>query len=602
MDRQLFGQVRPARDLLILVVVFGVLGTGATIAQMVFLSRTVDRVFLGGADLAGVSQLLGLMLVAIVVRAGLVWMKEVVAQRGAIRVKSELRRRLLDHLMRLGPAYTRGEDTGELVSTAVGGVERLDAYVGRYLPQAALSALVPLLILLVVLWVDWISALVLLLTITVIPILLISVGSYAEKHIQHQWAALSRMSAYFLDTLQGLPTLKAFGQSVREGEMVEKVSEDFRRKTLKVLRFAFLSGLVLEFMTTVSIALVAVELGIRLLRGDIPFEHAFLVLLLAPEFYRPLRELGVQRHAGMEGKAAARRIFEILNTENAGVGSQKYRESGDRESGVGKNYATPDLLAPDSHAFLDSRSSKLEISISGVDYTYPGNSRPALCGVNLSLPAGTSTALVGPSGSGKSTLVELLLRFRDPESGDISANGVPIEELPVEDWRERVALVPQRPHLFHGSVLENIRLARPSASREDVERAAERAGASGFIRELPRGYETGIGERGARLSGGEAQRLAIARAFLKDTPLLIMDEPTSNLDPESEQTIRRAVERLARGRTVLVVAHRLNTIYSADRIVLLDDGRVIDAGSHAELLERSDLYIRLVNAHGDVPA
>ena len=328
------------------------------------------------------------------------------------------------------------------------------------------------------------------------------------------------MSAYFLDTLQGLTTLKVFGLSVSESETVASVGERFRKRTLKVLRYAFVSGLVLEFTVSIAIAIVAVELGIRLLRGDIAFQPAFLVLLLAPEFYRPLRDLGVSRHAGMEGKAAAERIFEVLNTS-----------------------APPDAAKTDATV----PEGTLDIELDGLSFAYPEAPRPALSNISLTLPAGTTTALVGRSGAGKSTLVNLLLRFMEPDGGGIKANGVDVSGLSVEGWRERVALVPQRPYLFYGSVLENIRLAKPDAKREEVERAAKLAGANDFIRRLPEGYETGIGERGARLSGGEAQRIAIARAFLKDAPLLVLDEPTSSLDPESEKVVRRAVERLAEG-------------------------------------------------------
>jgi len=344
---------------------------------------------------------------------------------------------------------------------------------------------------------------------------------------------------------------------------------------MKVLRYAFLSGFVLEFMTAAAIALVAVTLGVRVISGNMPFEEAFLVLLLAPEFYKPLRELGVHRHAGMEGSAAADRIFEILSTP-----VPLRRGSGDQ----------------------GNVSDGLTIEFLGAGYTYPGSDRAAIPDLTLSLPAGTRTALVGRSGSGKSTLVNLLMRFVDPESGIVLANGVRITELPAKTWRENVALVPQRPHLFHGSVLENISLARPEASREEVEKAAELAGAAEFIGHLPDGYGTEIGERGARLSGGEAQRMAIARAFLKDAPVLVMDEPTSSLDPESERLVSEAVERLTRGRTVLVIAHRLGTVYGADRIAVLDDGKLAETGTHGELIRRHGLYASLVNAYGRVPA
>ena len=554
---------------------FGVLGAVATIAQMALLSKVVDRVFLDGESLGQVGTLLLLLLGAIVLRSGLLWLREISAQRGAIYVKSELRKQLFTHLMHLGPGYTKGERTGELVTTAVEGIERLDAYVGRYLPQMVLSALIPLLGAAYVLPFDWISAALLLVSAPAIPVLMVLVGSHAEKRMKRQWSSLSRMSAHFLDVLQGLSTIKAFGRGAAEREKVAKVSEEFRERTLEVLRYAFLSGFVLEFVATLSIALVAVALGVRLLIGSIAFEPAFLVLLLAPEFFRPLRELGVHRHTGMEGKAAAERIFEILDTP------------------------APVSSGP---AEVTSLGGRLEIELGDVEYTYPESGQPALSGINLTLPAGSCTALVGRSGAGKSTLVNLLMRFVDSEHGRISANGIPIADFPVEIWRENLALVPQRPYLFYGTVLENIRLARPEATREEVERAAELAGATEFIGRLPQGYDTGIGERGVRLSGGEAQRLAIARAFLKDAPMLIMDESTSSLDPESERLIGDALEVLMRDRTVLVIAHRLNTIYRADQIAVLDGGCLVETGTHAELIQSGGPYARLVDTYNRTPA
>jgi ATP-binding cassette, subfamily C, bacterial CydD len=574
MNKALLRQIHHARHALALTIAMGVLGMAVTIAHMVLLSRIVGRVFVARETLDQVGPLLLLLLVAVVLRAALLWLQEVTAQRGAICVKAALRERMSAHLFRLGPAYAKGERTGELVATATEGIERLDAYVSRYLPQLALSVVSPLLVAAFVFLQDWVSAVALLATAPIIPLLMALVGRYAEGHIQRQWTALARMSAHFLDALQGLPTLKVFGRGAAEREKIARVSTAFRDTTLKVLRYAFLSGLVLEFLTAVAIGVVAVELGARLLAGAISFERAFLILLLAPEFYRPLRDLGVHRHAGMEGSAAAKRIVALLATTAPIV----ERAATSRPPAVPQTASVP------------------TIELVGVTYRYPESARPALSDISLVLPAGARTALVGRSGAGKSTLVSLLLRFMDPTSGQIAVNGLPITELPIEIWRENVALVPQQPYLFHGSVHDNISLPRRAATRAEVERAAELAGAAEFIARLPRGYDTHIGERGSRLSGGEAQRLAIARAFLKDAPLLILDEPTSSLDPVSEALIRAALERLMHDRTVLVVAHRLNTIYTADRITVLENGRLVEAGSHGALLERGGLYARLVGA------
>jgi ATP-binding cassette, subfamily C, bacterial CydD len=575
MNRDLLRHAGSARASLVLTVALGLLAAVATIGQLVALSGVVDGVFLGGMDLAGARGQLLLLLGASVLRSGLLWGREVAAQRGAVLVKSELRERLFEHVLRLGPSYTRGERTGELTTTATEGVEKLDAYVGRYLPQMFLSVLVPLFIAGYIFPLDPSSAILLLVTAPIIPVLMVLVGGYAEEQTRRQWRALSLMGASLLDALQGLTTLKIFGRSADESKKVAATSEEFRERTMKVLRYAFLSGFVLEFMTAAAIALVAVTLGVRVISGNMPFEEAFLVLLLAPEFYKPLRELGVHRHAGMEGSAAADRISEILATP------VRVRQGPGARGRV---------------------SDGLTIEFFGASYTYPGSGQAALSNLTLALPAGTRTALVGRSGSGKSTLVNLLMRFVDPESGTIRANGVKITDLPAKTWRENVALVPQRPHLFNGSVLENIRIARPGASREEVEKAAELAGAAEFIRRLPDGYGTEIGERGGRLSGGEAQRMAIARAFLKDVPVLVMDEPTSSLDPESERLVRDALELLTSGRTVLVIAHRLGTVNRADRIAVLDDGRLAELGTHRELIRRNGPYASLMNAYGRVPA
>ena len=575
MNRDLVREVRSARVSIGLTVALGLLAAAATIVQLVALSKVVDGVFLEDADLAEVHWLLLLLLGASCLRSGLVWGREVAGQRGAVRVKSELRERLVAHVLRLGPSYTKEERTGELTTVAMEGVERLDAYVGRYLPQVFLSVLVPLTIAGYILPLDLTSSVLLMITAPVIPVLMVLVGGYAEEHTRRQWRALARLGASFLDAIQGLTTLKVFGQSADEGEKVAAASQEFRTRTMKVLRYAFLSGFVLEFMTAAAIGLVAVTLGVRVISGNMPFEVAFLVLLLTPEFYKPLRELGVHRHAGMEGSAAADRIFDILSNS---------------------------ARVEQGHQGQEPLMDEVSIEICGVGYTYPGGGEAALSDLTFSLPAGSRTAVVGRSGAGKSTLVNLLMRIVDPDAGTIRANGVKITDLPAEVWRSHLALVPQRPHLFHGSVLENIRLARREASREEIETAAEAAGAAKFIRELPAGYETMVGERGARLSGGEAQRIAIARAFLRDAPVLVMDEPTSGLDPESERLIRTALERLSDGRTVLVIAHRLNTVYGADRIAVLHGGRLAEMGTHRDLIGTNGPYASLVNAYGRVQA
>jgi ATP-binding cassette subfamily C protein CydD len=377
------------------------------------------------------------------------------------------------------------------------------------------------------------------------------------------------LSAYILDLIQGLPTLKLLWQAEAEGSRLAALSTAFRIRTLRALRYAFLSSFVLELMTTGAIALVAVELGLRLLDGAIGFAATLQVLLLAPEFYRPLRELGAQRHAAMEARPVVERIQAVSEPP---VSTRKRRST------------------------METPRGPVTVEFREISCTYPGAAEPALRSVSFTLAPGSRTALVGPSGAGKSTLASLLLRFVEPTSGAILADGVPIDTLSVEHWRERLALVPQRPYLFDASALENLRLARPSASFEEVEYAAELAGAHEFLQQLPDGYHTRLGERGARLSGGQAQRLAIARAFLKAAPLLILDEPTSALDAESERHVRAALERFADRCTVMLIAHRLSTVRTADQIIVLRRGEVVEHGTHRDLVARRELYTRLVSS------
>jgi ATP-binding cassette, subfamily C, bacterial CydD len=354
-----------------------------------------------------------------------------------------------------------------------------------------------------------------------------------------------------------------------------------------VLRYAFLSGAVLEFMTAMAVGVIATTLGVRLLNHGITFASAFLVLLLTPEFYRPLQELGVQRHAAMEGEASARRIFEILETALP-VAVETALTEGRRDP----IYRVPRGAAVDEAI----PAGAITIDISDLSYTYPKKERPALERVSLQLSANTCTALVGRSGAGKSTLVNLLMRFIDATGGTIRANGVPITALAPDRWREYVALVPQRPYLFYGTLRDNIRLARPGASDSEVMQAAALAGVTDFIDELPHGFDSQVGEQGMQLSAGQAQRVAIARAILKNTPLLILDEPTSSLDPGSEARFRQALTSLVRDRTVLVIAHRYNTIAQADRVVVLEDGRIVEVGTPGALTLSGGAYARLLGA------
>jgi ABC-type transport system involved in cytochrome bd biosynthesis fused ATPase/permease subunit len=638
MQKKILATIKPSRRMLAFTVMLGLAGALAIIAQMTLLSRVVNMVFLSHKGLAQVLLPLVLLVGASILRAGLLWAREGMAQRAAIRTKALLRERVFAHLLALGPAWSTGERTGELAAVLNEGVERLDAYVARYLPQLVLSVLVPLIIIVVIVPVDWFSAVLLLCTGPVIPLLMALVGNNTRKRTQAQWATLSLMSAHFLDVMQGLTTLKMFGRSQEQQERIATISNRFREKTLQVLRSAFLSGAVLEFMTMSAIGVIATTLGVRLLNHGISFERAFFILLLTPEFYRPLQELGVQHHAAMEGEASARRLFEILETPlptsvgagadaggggdacvalgegtvppSVGAGAVEGRGRGACVAhriggcwGCGRAPHAPPPRPSATPAPTDAeQSGSINIDITDLSYTYPTRQAPVLDHVTLRLPANACTALVGRSGAGKSTLVNLLMRFMDTSNGTIAANGVPITHFPPEQWREYVALVPQRPYLFYGTVRENIRLARPEAGEDEIMRAAELAGVTAFLDELPHGFDTQVGEQGTQLSAGQAQRVAIARAILKNAPVLILDEPTSSLDPDSEAHIRQSLSVLVRDRTVLVIAHRYNTIAQADRIVVLEHGHVVEEGTLDELALSGGAYAHLPGVANAVEA
>jgi ATP-binding cassette subfamily C protein CydD len=563
----------------------GALAGLAVVAQAALLSHSVDAAFLGKASRASLAPALFALVAFATVRAGLLWLQETLAQRLSGEVRWAVRDRLVRRLLALGPRFLSGERTGELANTLVGGVEALDAYVAQYLPQAALAAIVPAIVLAAVLWGDPLSALFLVLTFPLVPLFMWLVGSAARERTRKQWVTLSRLSARFLDALSGLATLRAFSRVEDEARALEGASERYRVVTLEVLRLAFVSALVLEALATLGTAVIAVEVGLRLLYARIAFREALFVLVLAPEFYRPLRALGAAFHAGMAGREAASRMAEILDAGEPLAAPAVL---------VGGREATPTIVRP-----RPARAPRLRFE--SVAFSYDGGRSRALDGFTLDVPAGETVALVGPTGAGKTTAAHLLLRWIEPDGGRILVDDRPLAALTPEEWRLRLAWVPQHPRLFHGTVRENLLLGRPDASDADLGRALELARLGDLVQALPRGLETPVGESGERLSGGEAQRLALARAYLKDVPVVVLDEPTAQLDLATEAAVVEAIDLLGRERTVLLVAHRLTTVATADRVALLSHGRVIEEGAPGALAISGTAYPRLLAAWGGVP-
>jgi ATP-binding cassette subfamily C protein CydD len=532
------------------------------ILQAYYLAHVIHAVVFDKASFVDVAHWLYPMLGVFIIRALLAWVSEQTAFRAAMQVKRQLRADLHQHLQALGPVYLKGERSGEIVNTLVDGIEGLQDYYAKFLPTMSLVVLVPLAILVFIFPIDWLSGLIMLGTAPLIPFFMILIGKGTESLNKKQWRKLARMSAHFLDMIQGLTTLKLFNASRREADVIANIANEYRITTMSVLRVAFLSSLVLEFLATVSIAMVAVTIGFRLFYGQIDFFYGFFVLLLAPEFYLPLRNMGTHYHARMEAIGAAEKIVEVLETSLP-------------------EYLPTQSLAKPNHA--------LTIEVNHVSFHYE-QGREALNNVSFSLPTNQRIALVGSSGAGKSTITHLLLGFIQPQTGDILINQQPLSSLDPQQWRQQLAWVPQNPHLFHGSIRDNIALGQPNASDEAIQAAAKRAFADGFIAKLPDKYDSLIGERGIGLSGGEIQRIALARAFLKDAPLVILDEATANLDRDSEIAIQRSIDDLAQDRSLLVIAHRLETVKNADCILMMDKGRIVEQGTHNELAQRTGLY------------
>ncbi|MDT0349380.1 thiol reductant ABC exporter subunit CydD [Pseudonocardia charpentierae] len=553
LDPRLVRTTRAVRVHLAVTVACGTVLTGLILLQAALVAHAIANAPLldgGGtwADVGGVVALVGVVALA---RAALAYGAETAALRSAAAVKSQLRRRLVAHVTGAG-ADPATLNPGELATLTTRGLDALDDYVARYLPQLVLSVLVPVAVLVVVLDADWLTALIIALTLPLIPVFMALVGWQAQDYTRKQWHLLNRLGGHFLDAVEGLPTLAIFRRAKAEVALIRRTSEAHREATVRSLRIAFLSALVLELIATLSVALVAVQIGVRLLYGQLDLETALLVLILAPEAYLPLREVGARFHASMEGVAAAEQVFTVL--ERPG------RVPQDR---------------PDPAAVPEG---PIELRFDDVRLTHPERTVAALDGVDLVVPAGRTLLLTGTSGAGKTTLLSVLLRFADADAGRITVNGTDLRDLPVEQWRRRIAWLPQRPYLFDASVADNVRLGVPDADDEAVARAVALAEATDVVAALPEGYATLLGERGTRLSAGQRQRIALARAFLRrmdGASLVLLDEPTAHLDPDNAAAVRAGVARLLEGATGIVVAHDAGWADLADEVVRLEAGRPV---------------------------
>ncbi len=541
------------------------------IVQAYLFSLVINKVHLEGAKLREVMSLLCFMAGIIITRAFLTWISDVFAGKTAAVVKVKLRDSLLRSIVKQIGTRESSVKTGEMSNVVMEGVDALDAYFSQYLPQLVIAVMLPIIILLIVFPLDWLSGLIFLLTAPLIPVFMILIGKTGEAMTKRQWNLLSRLSSHFLDTIQGLEELKRLNQSLKRAEEIRHTSYAYAKVTTNVLRVTFLSALVLEMVGTISTALVAVQIGLRLLDGGIPFQQAFFILIIAPEFYFPLRQLGVRFHAGMTGRTAAVRIFSLLLQDET-------------EKQITQVSVLPEVQ-------------NSEIILQNVSYRFPDRGSDAVSGVGFTLAPRQMTALMGQSGSGKTTLSKLLLGFLQPEEGEILINDIPLSHLPDEWWRKQISWVPQQPTLFTGTLRDNINPAGWKTSEDRLWEAIERVDLTDLVKKLPEGLDASISESGRNFSSGQLQRIALARAFFRDTPILVMDEPTAHLDPDLEFSLNRTFLALVKNRTVLVIAHRFSTILNADQVVVLDAGKVVEVGRPNELIksggEFSTLFHRI---------
>ena len=565
-DLRLWGFTRGVRLRIFGSVAIGVVAVLFGIARLALLGWLIARVFAGAPLNDLILPFIGVAAV-MVVRGWLEYLRTMVAHNTAAIVQVHLRRVIFDQVTQLGPAHFGLERTGDAIVAMVEGVEQLEIYFGQYLPQLVVSILTPFLIFAVVAFFDVPIALVMLIA---------ALFTLVAPQIFHHWdkkSSLERGRSYtafaaeFLDSVQGLATLKAFGQSKARAKKLKTRAEDLFRSTMWVLATNSLARGITDTGITLGAAATLAYGAFRVSDGDMSLAVLLMVLMLGVEVYRPLRDMRSLMHNGMLAQASAQTIFQLLDA---------------RPIVTEKSTATPaDTLSP-------------TVSFEEVSFAYPGGRRAAHEGLSFTVNAGERVGFVGPSGVGKSSIVRLLLRFYDPDNGTVKIGGHDLKDLSFDDIRAQIAVVNQDTYLFHGTVADNLRVGKPDATPAELEKACQAANAHEFVALLPQGYDTVIGERGIRLSGGQRQRIAIARAILRDAPILVLDEALSAVDAENEAIIQVALNRLMQGRTTLIFAHRLSSVIDADRILVLNEGAIAEQGTHAQLMREGGVYHSLM--------
>ncbi|WP_339847208.1 thiol reductant ABC exporter subunit CydD [Paenibacillus sp. FSL W7-1088] len=608
------------RPVLVLASTLVLLQAMTIIMQAKWLAQAITALFEGSPVTEQYSVLL-LFLAAFAARYALSFWLQLIASRYAEKTGNDLRRQMVEQWFRLGPRFAKTEGTGHLVTLAREGTAKYKTYLELFIPRMLGMGFTPIVILFYVFKLDMMSGVILTLTLPILIVFMILVGLAAQRKIDGQFKSYKALANHFVDTLHGLETLKTLGQSGKHGETIIRVSQRYRKATMSTLRMAFLSSFALDFFTMLSVASVAVGLGLRLTEGHMLLGPALTVLILAPEYFLPVRMVGADYHATLDGKEAGEAISQMIERGKLAERKQKEAYTSAVIHGVSEKngeFSSPeptfgqgDVSASTIRVVLREVNARSGMAASSSKPSWEATSRLALTNVQVrhqedgpcSLNDVTfqvsglgKVGIIGASGAGKSTLIDVLAGFQQLTSGQILYNGQPLSPEMMEDWRKQTAAIPQHPTIFSGSLVDNVRFYMPEASDAEVADAIHAAGLHKVASSLPNGLQEPIGAGGRQLSGGQEQRVALARALLSARPILLLDEPTAHLDVETEYELKQTMLPLFEGKLVFLATHRLHWMPHMDRIIVMDGGTVAETGTHEELLARQGVYYQMIQA------